>query len=206
MSEEKYVYVCGVDWQHELGEASGGNKVYPSVEDLKRHVSCWVDCGIVKIKMSNAEWVFDQSRSFNRNETAAEETLCLIKPDITHSMNVGHILQMLGKRFKIHTIKTMQMSETLAKLFYKEHEDAPFFKRQIDFMTSGPVIAVILRGYDVIKRYQEIMGNTDPEKAKKDTIRGRFGTNLPRNAVHGSDSCKSAEKEIQLIFGNDKKG
>ena len=96
--------------------------------------------------------------------------------------------------------KMMQVSEDLAKTHYQEHEDKPFFGELVDFITSGPVFAMVLEGENVIDTARLVVGSTNPQQAAPGTIRGDFGLTVGKNIIHGSDSPESAEREISLFF------
>jgi len=131
-----------------------------------------------------------------------EQTLLTIKPDAIEDRHAGEIISIIEK--KGITIKNMKM-ETLSKEraegFYKIHRSQPFFERLIEFMISGPIIAIILEHDNCVEYVREIIGATDPKEAAKGTIRRLFARNVTQNAVHASDSVKNAKTEISFIFG-----
>jgi len=130
-----------------------------------------------------------------------ERTLCIIKPDVYNMRAVGEIISWLEEEdLEIVMAKRMWLTKPQAEEFYQEHKNKEFYDGLIQFMTSGKIFVMVLEGKDCIKRYRDIMGNTDPKKASKTTIRGIYGTELPLNAVHGSDSSTSAFREINLLF------
>jgi len=132
---------------------------------------------------------------------ATERTLCIIKPDVYKVKAVGEIISWLEEEeFEIVIARRMTLTKSQAEEFYKEHKGKEFFSGLVEFMTSGKIFVAVLEGENSIERYRQIMGNTDPKKASKETMRGFYGTELPHNAVHGSDSKKSAEREISLLF------
>lgn len=129
-----------------------------------------------------------------------EETLLIIKPDVVKKHLIGEIISIIEQNtLKIEQIRTLTFTTNIAKLFYKEHIDKPFFEELISFMTSGQIVAIILSGDNIVQKTRTLVGNTDFKKAEKTTIRARYATNLTENAVHASDSHLSAIREIQII-------
>jgi len=98
------------------------------------------------------------------------------------------------------------MNQSLAEDFYAIHADKPFFPSVVNFMTSGPIIAMMLEKEGAIKAWRDLMGVTDPSKAAAGTIRALFGESIERNGTHGSDSAQSAEREINLLFNDETSG
>lgn len=131
-----------------------------------------------------------------------ERTLAIIKPDAASNDCIGDIITMIEEEvgFEIVAMKMVYMTKEQAKELYKVHEDKPFYDGQTDFMSSGPCVIMVLEGEDVINRYRKLMGPTDYTKAEPGTIRHEFGTSIRHNAVHGSDSKKSANFEINYFF------
>jgi nucleoside-diphosphate kinase len=130
-----------------------------------------------------------------------ERTLSIIKPNATVKGVAGQILSRFEKEgFGIVAMRQMSLTKKQAAGFYYVHKRKPFFKSLIKFMTSGPVIVFVLEGENIIERLRAVMGATDPAKARKGTIRARFGENIERNCVHGSDSPESARFEIGYFF------
>ena len=130
-----------------------------------------------------------------------ERTLSIIKPDGVQRGLVGEILRRLEQAgFKLAGMKMVRMSKNLAEAFYQVHQGKPFFDGLTDFMSSGPCVAVVLAGDNVIAEYRKIMGATDPAQAEKGTIRQAFATDGRKNVVHGSDSTESARWEIGFFF------
>src|SRR5699024_7479912 len=105
-----------------------------------------------------------------------------------------------GKGYKLVGGKLMNVSEELAKEHYGEHADKPFFSELVDFITSGPVFAMVWEGENVIATARKMMGATNPQEADAGTVRGDFGVTVGKNIIHGSDSPESAEREINLFF------
>ena len=134
---------------------------------------------------------------------AIERTLSIIKPDAVAKNLIGEILSRFEKNnLKIIAAKLITLSASDAGGFYAEHEGKPFYNDLIEFMTSGPVFIQVLEGEDAISKNRELMGNTDPSKADPGTIRADFALTIDANAVHGSDSEKSAEREIAFFFSD----
>lgn len=130
-----------------------------------------------------------------------QKTFLMIKPDGVQRNLIGKIVQRFEKKgFKLVAAKLMNVSEGLAKQHYAEHEDKPFFGELVDFITSGPVFAMIWEGEDVIKTARQMMGATNPLEAQPGTIRGDYGITVGKNIIHGSDSEASAKREINLFF------
>lgn len=132
---------------------------------------------------------------------SGEETLSIIKPDAVEAHHIGDIISRFEKNgLTIAAIKMVQLKSDQAKEFYKEHESKPFFKELIEFMTSGPVVVMVLSGPDAIAKNRELMGATDCKKAQGGTLRKDFASSITKNAVHGSDSKESALREISFYF------
>lgn len=130
-----------------------------------------------------------------------EQTLSIIKPDAVKSQHIGEILARFEQNeIKIIGLKMKKLSKKEAKGFYAVHKDRPFYKDLVEFMTSGPVVISVLEGEGVIEKNRKLMGSTDPQKAEKGTLRADFATNVQANAVHGSDSPETAQKEIAYFF------
>ncbi|MGH7181248.1 MAG: nucleoside-diphosphate kinase [Nitrospiraceae bacterium] len=131
----------------------------------------------------------------------SERTLAIIKPDAVEKHAIGDIIARYEKAgLKPVAIRMMQFSMSTAEGFYAVHRARPFFGSLCSFMCSGPVVALVLQGENVIKKNRELMGATDPAKAEPGTIRKAHGTNIEFNAVHGSDSPETAKFEIAYFF------
>ncbi|GAB7069287.1 nucleoside-diphosphate kinase [Mycobacterium hodleri] len=131
-----------------------------------------------------------------------ERTLVLVKPDGVKRLLVGEILGRIERKgLTIAALELKNVSEDLARQHYAEHEGKPFFPSLLEFITSGPVVAVIVEGPRAIAAFRQIAGGTDPvEKAAPGTIRGDLALVTQDNLVHGSDSPDSAAREIELWF------
>ena len=130
-----------------------------------------------------------------------ERTLSIIKPDATKRNISGRINQIIEENdLRIIAQKRIKLSFDQAKKFYSTHNKKPFFNDLINYMTSGPVIVQVLEANNAVNKYREIMGATNPEKAKNGTIRKILALNVQENSVHGSDSIKNAKNEINFFF------
>lgn len=130
-----------------------------------------------------------------------ERTYVMVKPDGVQRQLVGEIITRFEKKgLKITGLKLMQIPRSLAGEHYGEHKGKPFFAPLVDYITSGPVVAMVLEGKDAVSTAREMMGATNPLKAAPGTIRGTYGMDIGRNVIHGSDSPASAEREINLFF------
>lgn len=131
-----------------------------------------------------------------------EKTFLMVKPDGVQRNLIGDIVRRFeNKGFKLVAAKLMVISDELAKNHYAEHKERPFFGELVDFIISGPVFAMVWEGENVIKTAREMIGATNPQEANPGTIRGDYGMTVGKNIIHGSDSQESAEREIQLFFG-----
>ena len=134
---------------------------------------------------------------------ALERTLSIIKPDAVQKNVIGKILTRFEDAgLKIVAMKFAQLSKEDAAGFYAVHKDRPFFNDLVEFMTSGPVVVQVLEGEGAIARNRELMGATNPQEADAGTIRADFAQSIDANAVHGSDSPASAEREIAYFFAS----
>ena len=133
-----------------------------------------------------------------------EKSLVLIKPDAMQRGLAGTIITRLEKQgLKLVAIRMLHMDRTLAQQHYAIHRDKPFFNDLVNYIISTPIIATVFEGAGAISVIRKTMGATDPAKAEAGTIRHDFGIDIQRNAVHGSDSAETAEKEIKLFFSED---
>jgi nucleoside-diphosphate kinase len=133
--------------------------------------------------------------------SAEEQTLAIIKPDAVEGQHVGEILARYEQEgFKIKSAKMVQLSQEEAMKFYEVHKERPFYRDLTAYMSSGPIVALVLEADGAVLKNRELMGSTNPEQAKEGTLRKAFGQSLQRNAVHGSDSCENAQNEIAFFF------
>ena len=131
----------------------------------------------------------------------AERTFAIIKPDAVAKKATGAILQRIEENgLEIIAMKRLQLTEQLAQGFYAVHKERPFFGDLVKFMISGPVVVLCLQGENAIRRWRDLMGPTNSNDAPAGTIRGDFGTDVERNASHGSDAPETAKLEISYFF------
>lgn len=131
-----------------------------------------------------------------------DRTLILIKPDAFARALSGEIVARFERKgLRIAALQHMTLSRELAEEHYAEHAERPFFGELVDFITSGPLVAMVLEGQDAVRAARQAIGATDPLEAAPGTIRGDFALETGRNMVHGSDAPESAAREIALFFG-----
>ena len=132
-----------------------------------------------------------------------EQTLSLIKPDAVERNLEEEIKQFfVNAGFKIAKQKKVKLEKKDAEIFYKVHETKPFYNELCNYLSSGPIVAMILEKVDAVSENRKIMGATDPAKAEEGTIRKKYGLSIDKNSVHGSDSVENATKEISFFFEN----
>ena len=132
---------------------------------------------------------------------AIEQTLSIIKPDAVKKQIIGEIQTRIHQaKLDIIAIKMVKLTKEQAEGFYAEHQDKPFFANLVHFMMSGPIVVQVLQGENAVERYRQLMGPTDLSKAAAGTLRADFANSMRENAVHGSDSLASAEREIAYFF------
>lgn len=132
---------------------------------------------------------------------AIEQTLSIIKPDAVKKQIIGEIQTRIHQaKLDIIAIKMVKLTKEQAEGFYAEHQDKPFFANLVNFMMSGPIVVQVLQGENAVERYRQLMGPTDLSKAAAGTLRADFANSMRENAVHGSDSLASAEREIAYFF------
>lgn len=135
---------------------------------------------------------------------AIERTLSIIKPDAVAKNAIGEIYARFEKAgLKIVAAKMLQLNDDSAGGFYAEHKERPFYGDLIEFMTSGPVMVTVLEGEGAVLLNRDLMGATNPAEAEPGTIRADFAVSIDANAVHGSDSTTSAEREVSYFFNAD---
>lgn len=133
-----------------------------------------------------------------------EKTFAMIKPDAVQRGLVGTIISRYeAKGLRVAAMKIMQVTEDIAKQHYAEHVEKPFFPGLLSYITSGPVVALVLEGKNAVAEVRKLNGATNPLEAACGTIRGDFAQEVGRNVVHGSDSVASAEREIAIYFGSE---
>ena len=124
----------------------------------------------------------------------------MIKPDAVKGKHIGEIITAIEREFDIISIKKTELNKSQAEEFYAIHKGKEFFDGLIEFITSGPVVALLLQGDNIQAQVREFIGATDPAKAKPGTIRARFGSSVQHNAVHASNPLENPEKEIEFFF------
>ncbi|MFH0821772.1 MAG: nucleoside-diphosphate kinase [Pseudomonadota bacterium] len=130
-----------------------------------------------------------------------ERTLSIIKPDGVEKRIIGEVVRTFEKAgFRVAAMKMKRLSKAEAEGFYYVHKERPFFPELVEFMTSGPLVLMVLEAEDAIKRNRDIMGATDPKEAAQGTIRAQWADNKQNNIVHGSDSPESARFETSYFF------
>ena len=132
-----------------------------------------------------------------------EQTLSIIKPDAVERNLIDEIKSIfINKNFKIKEDKKIHISKDEAAEFYKVHQSKPFYDDLCAYLSSGPIVVMILEGENAVLENRKIMGATDPKNAEENTIRKLFGISIDKNSVHGSDSLDNAKKEINFFFKN----
>jgi nucleoside-diphosphate kinase len=135
------------------------------------------------------------------NNNSLERTLSIIKPDAVERELETKIKKIfLDNKLNIVDSKKIQISKEEAEKFYKVHQTKPFYEKLCSYLSSGPIIAIILDGENAIQKNRDLMGATDPKKAKDGTIRKLYGISIDNNSVHGSDSPENAKVEIDFFF------
>lgn len=131
-----------------------------------------------------------------------QQTFVMVKPDGVQRRLIGEVVSRIeAKGYEIKEMKLFTIDDSLAKKHYGEHTDKPFFDELVEFITSGPVVAMVVEGADAVVGMRSIMGATNPIEATPGSIRGDLATVIGENIVHGSDSPESAEREVNLFFG-----
>jgi len=134
---------------------------------------------------------------------AEQSTLLIVKPDAVRRGLIGEVLRRVeAKGLRIDELQMIHIERATAEEHYGEHRDKPFFGELVDFITSGPVVVAKVTGEQAVAALRALMGSTNPIEAGPGTIRGDFATLIGENAVHGSDSPESAERELRLFFGS----
>ncbi len=133
----------------------------------------------------------------------SEQTLSLIKPDAVERNLIGKIIQKFEDNgLVVEKIKKVHVNMDFAKKFYSVHSEKPFFKDLCNYISSGPLVAMILKGENAIQKNRDLMGATNPKEAKEGTIRNLYAISIDKNSVHGSDSLENAKIEIDLFFNS----
>ena len=133
-----------------------------------------------------------------------ERTLVLLKPDAIQRRLMGRIISRFEEKgLKIVAMKMMRVTKELAERHYTEHKEKPFFGELVSFITSGPIVAMVVEGPKAIETVRKMMGKTNPLEADPGTIRGDYGLSITMNLIHGSDSPQTAAREIPIFFAED---
>lgn len=132
---------------------------------------------------------------------AIEKTLSIIKPDAVKRNLIGNIIKKIEEQDLVPIeMKMLKLSENESSKFYEIHKEKPFFTQLVDYMTSGKIIVMILEGDNAVNKYRDLIGSTDPNKAKEGSIRKLYALNTTQNSVHASDSLENAKREIEFFF------
>ena len=135
--------------------------------------------------------------------SSIEQTLSIIKPDaVERNLTEDIKKNFLENNLKIIKSKKIQITKDEAAEFYKVHQTKPFYDRLCNYLSSGPIVVLVLESENAIEKYRKLMGATDPKNAEEGTIRKKFGISIDKNSVHGSDSSNNAKKEIDFFFKN----
>ena len=133
----------------------------------------------------------------------SEQTLSLIKPDAVERNLIGKIIQVFEDNgLVVDQMKKIHIDINFAKKFYSVHSDRPFFNDLCSYISSGPLVAMVLKGNNAVQKNRDLMGATNPKDAKEGTIRNLYAISIDKNSVHGSDSVENAKIEIDLFFNN----
>lgn len=133
-----------------------------------------------------------------------EDTLAMIKPDAVKDNHIGDIIALFEKNgLEVAALKMQKWNKQEAEAFYAIHKDRPFFKDLVAYMTSGPTVAIVLKGDNAVERARKVIGATNPANAEAGTVRKLFGKSITQNAIHGSDSAENAQKEMGFFFAKE---
>ena len=132
---------------------------------------------------------------------AIEKTLSIIKPDAVKRNLIGNIIKKIEEQDLVPIeMKMLKLSENESSKFYEIHKEKPFFTQLVDYMTSGKILVMVLEGDNAVNKYRDLIGSTDPNKAKEGSIRKLYALNTTQNSVHASDSLENAKREIEFFF------
>ena len=132
-----------------------------------------------------------------------EQTLAIIKPDaVRRGLGGKNLARVEEQGFRVRALKLVQLSKQAARTFYQVHAERPFYESLTTYMSSGPVVPMLLERDNAIQCLRDLMGATDPQKAAPGTIRRDYGENIERNAIHGSDAAATAETELRFFFSS----
>ncbi len=151
---------------------------------------------------SNSQGAYSDSTLIDNTRPQKNElTLSILKPDAVRNRHIGEIISRFENNgLHVVALKMVRLNKEQAGQFYNIHRDRPFFSGLVDFMSSGPVVVIVLEGENAVSKNRQLMGATDPNKAEKGTIRADYAESMSENAVHGSDSIESARQEIPFFF------
>jgi nucleoside-diphosphate kinase len=156
---------------------------------------------IFALVVSFSPQIFAKNSKQGTQPMAIERTLSIVKPDAVAANHIGEIIASFEKQgLRVIAAKMLLLTKQEAQEFYAVHKARPFYNDLVTFMTTGPVLAMVLEGEGAIPKNREIMGATNPAQAAPGTIRARFAKSIEANAVHGSDSPETAKTEIQFFF------
>lgn len=156
---------------------------------------------ITSLAISTGISGYEEKQPKKGNVMALEQTLSIVKPDAVRKNVIGEIIARLEKAgLKIVAAKMVHLSQSEAEEFYAVHSARPFYSALVNFISSGPVLVMVLEGENAIAKNREVMGATDPKNAAVGTIRADFADSIDQNAVHGSDGPETAKVEIQFFF------
>ncbi len=151
--------------------------------------------------LATSAWAANPTTKPNETTKKVEQTLSIIKPDAVAGNHIGEIIARFEKNgLQVAGAKLIKLTPDQAAKFYAEHKQRPFYSDLVKFMTSGPVVLIVLKGENAVAKNRELMGATDPKKAAPGTIRADFAKSVTANSVHGSDSQESAKTEIDFFF------
>lgn len=148
-----------------------------------------------------AQSVLEEQKTILPDTATIQKTFAIIKPDAVQAMQSGRIITLAElNKFHITQMRKFQLTKDQASHFYAEHKDKPFFNELISYITSGPVIMMVLEKNNAIEDWRTLIGSTNPKQARPGTLRAMFGTDKGHNAVHGSDNQVNAQREIEFFL------
>ncbi|XP_063070440.1 nucleoside diphosphate kinase, mitochondrial [Engraulis encrasicolus] len=157
----------------------------------------------LNVMPSSPKFMYESARCSSNTSGVRERTLIAVKPDGVHRRLIGQIIQRFEKRgFQLVGLKMLRVSEELLSQHYSSLCKKAFYPSLLHYMTSGPVVAMVWEGHNVVRSSRMLVGDTNPAEAPSGTIRGDFSIHISRNVIHASDSVDGAQKEIALWFQN----
>lgn len=168
---------------------------------ITQNTKLFIIIALSLIAVASAYFLAKQSPFCKATKNSAERTLAIIKPDAVAAGNAENIIAAI-KDYGFHIIaqKELTLDQNTAEQFYAVHKDKPFFADLIKYITSGPIIVLVLEKENAVSAWRTLMGATNPIHAQDNTMRKLYGTDIQRNAVHGSDSVENAKEEIKIFF------